>query len=85
MKIDENTLRAHNQALSAKNLELLEVIRTLAAGIDKLALTPAPDFYKPGDHAAGLVNDLWIAKNEAVKNVLFGEQVAPAKPLTQAA
>lgn len=35
----------------------------LAALIDALALIPADDFYKPGDHAADLVNKAWQAKN----------------------
>lgn len=65
-------LVAHNQALCAKNLELLQIIMKLSAEINCLALTPAPDFYKPGDHAAGLVNDLWVLKNELVKDVLAG-------------
>lgn len=69
----EDTLRAHNQALAAKNLELLEVVRALAAEINVLALLPADDFYKPGDYAAGLVNDAWIAKNKITEKVLFGD------------
>lgn len=76
----DDLLKAHNQALAAKNLELLEVIRGLAAGIDKLALTPAGDFYKPGDHAAGLVNDLWIEKNKLVAGVLFGGAQSTPQP-----
>lgn len=72
----DDLLRTHNQALAAKNLELLEVIRGLAAGIDRLALTPADDFYKPEDHAAGLVNDLWVEKNALVAKVLFGDTPA---------
>lgn len=57
-------IRAHNQALSDKNLQLLALANHLCELIDQLALTPADDFYKPGDHAAGLVNDAWIKKNE---------------------
>ncbi len=32
--------------------------------INNLALIPAPDFYRPGDHAAGLVNEAWIKSRE---------------------
>lgn len=70
--VDNETLRAHNAALAAKNLELLEIVRKLSAEINALALVPAPDFYKPGDYAAGLVNDLWILKNNLVAGVLNG-------------
>lgn len=45
--------------------------------IDKLALTPAGDYYKPGDYMAGKVNDAWIEAGRIV-----GERdpvVAPAK------
>ena len=69
---DNEMLRAHNAALTAKNLEMLDIVRKLSAEINCLALTPAADFYKPGDYAAGLVNDLWVLKNELVKGVLFG-------------
>lgn len=57
-------LRDHNQALCNKNLQLLELVRALESQIDSLAILPADEFYKPGDHAAGLVNKAWIKKNE---------------------
>ena len=69
----EDTLRAHNRALATKNLELLEIVQALAAEINVLALISADDFYKPGDYAAGLVNDAWITKNRITANVLFGD------------
>lgn len=62
--ITEDTLRAHNQALANKNLQLLELVLALASKIDALALLPADEFYKPGDHASGLVNAAWIRRNE---------------------
>jgi len=41
--------------------EALRVQRdALWAIIKRLALTPADDFYKPGDYMAGVVNDAWI-------------------------
>jgi hypothetical protein len=57
-------LRAHNQAICNKNLQLLELIRALESQIDALAILPADEFYQPGDHAAGLVNKAWVKKNE---------------------
>lgn len=72
MTIDNETLRAHNAALAAKNLELLAIVQKLSAEINVLALIPAGDFYKPGDYASGLVNELWNAKNKLVHGVLLG-------------
>lgn len=72
LTIDTQLLREHNAALAAKNLELLDIVRKLSAEINCLALTPADDFYKPGDYASGLVNDLWKLKNDLCQGVLNG-------------
>ena len=55
---------AYVQALCKMNLQLLQKINGLQTLITELAMIPAPDFYKPGDHAAGLVNEAWIKARE---------------------
>lgn len=43
-----------------EEVQLLRAERDrLMGAIDRLALIPADDFYKPGDYASGLVADAW--------------------------
>jgi predicted urease superfamily metal-dependent hydrolase len=50
--------------------QLRSKLDRLASLIDELAITPAPEFYAPGDHMAGRVNDAWIEKNRIMQEDL---------------
>lgn len=54
----------HLLALHEQNAALARKVIGLQRLIHQLALIPAPDFYKPGDHGAGLVNEAWVAARE---------------------
>lgn len=56
-----------------KQLDLVTQQRNqLAQIINGLALIPAPDFYKPLDHAADLVNKAWQEKNRILAAAVEG-------------